>query len=208
VVGFYLSGHPLDQYKFEIEHFCNTALGEFQDLQKLMNKRMIKTGGIVTAFQHRVAKNGRPFGTLTVEDYTDSFTFFLFSDDYTRLKEFFMLNWFLYIEGYVTVPEWKKNGEPDFKIQKMELLSEIRDKKCQGLEIQCNIGMIDSEMLTTIGNLVKENQGNHTLKFSVVDPADNVSLEMLSRKFKVEINDNVLAALDELPQISFKLATA
>jgi DNA polymerase-3 subunit alpha len=207
VVGFYLSGHPMDQYRFELKHFCNTAIAELTDLNRLINKRIIRLGGIVTDFQHRISKNGKPFGTLTLEDYSDSFTFFLFSDDYTRFKEYFMNGWFLFIEGSALIPEWKKNGEAEFKIRSVELLSDIREKQCSGIEIDFPLESLEKETLKQIKSVILDNPGKQTLKITVSDKAENINLEMLSRNYQVEINDNVLHLLEAIDEINYKLAT-
>jgi DNA polymerase-3 subunit alpha len=78
VVGFYISGHPLDQYKFELKHFCNTHLGEFGELEQLKGKE-IRLGGIVSNYAHRMTKKNNPFGILTLEDYESSYSFYLLS---------------------------------------------------------------------------------------------------------------------------------
>jgi len=35
VVGLYISGHPLDDYKFELEHFCTTQLSDMTNFEEL-----------------------------------------------------------------------------------------------------------------------------------------------------------------------------
>src|SRR5690606_37415189 len=91
VVGLYISGHPLDQFKLEFEAFTNTRLSEFSNMEALKIKREnIMAAGIVGSFAHRTTKNGKPFGTLSLEDYQGGHTFFIFGDDYIRFKEYFM----------------------------------------------------------------------------------------------------------------------
>lgn len=58
VVGLYISGHPLDQFKVEIEAFTNTGLPELADLSQLKSKGEIKLAGAVTSFAHRTTKMG------------------------------------------------------------------------------------------------------------------------------------------------------
>ena len=41
MVGFYISGHPLDDYKLEMENFCNFNISELKDLQVLKGKIFI-----------------------------------------------------------------------------------------------------------------------------------------------------------------------
>ena len=56
VVGIYISGHPLDDYKFEMDYFCNAKLEELKNLEQHVNKNLT-LGGIITNVQHRTAKN-------------------------------------------------------------------------------------------------------------------------------------------------------
>ena len=107
VVGLYISGHPLDQFKFEVEKFCNTSISKLnENLEELQNLGNVKIAGIVTEVSHRMTKTGKPFGTLTVQDFTDTYTFFLFSDDYINFKEFFVLYWGIYLQGVIQ-NRWK-----------------------------------------------------------------------------------------------------
>ena len=69
VIGFYVSGHPLDEYRFEIRNFCNTTVEQLSDLNALKN-REIAMAGILTEVNHRISKTGKPFGSFTIEDYT------------------------------------------------------------------------------------------------------------------------------------------
>src|SRR5690606_19733668 len=60
VVGLYISGHPLDQFKVEFEAFTNTPLPDFANVEALRAKGdNIKAAGIVTTFAHRTTKTGK-----------------------------------------------------------------------------------------------------------------------------------------------------
>ena len=88
VVGIYISGHPLDDYKFEIDNFCNGELSQLRSLDNLKGKE-VAFAGVVSQCEHKVAKNGKPYGVLYLEDYHDNNRFFIFSDDYIKFKSFF-----------------------------------------------------------------------------------------------------------------------
>ena len=55
VVGFYISGHPLDDYKLEIENFCNFNISELKDLPSIKGKD-IHIAGMVSNIEHRFTK--------------------------------------------------------------------------------------------------------------------------------------------------------
>lgn len=204
VVGFYISGHPLNQFKFELKSFCTATAEELNDLEKLQHKKMINIGGIVTAVAHRVTKNGKPFGTLTIEDYDDSFTFFLFSDDYTKFKDYFETGWFLYIQGNVSRRKWKDN-ELEFKIINIQHLSEIREKMSKGILIDIDLRDIDQELISSLERISSEYPGACPLKINVFDKEEGHAVEMMSRKFKVSPENDLIDELEGLNKVSLKV---
>ena len=80
MVGLYISGHPLDQYRFEMKFLMNATLGDLKELDKHTG-RELRFGGIVSSVQHRVSKKGNPFGQFTMEDFNDNYQFYLFSQE-------------------------------------------------------------------------------------------------------------------------------
>ncbi len=95
LVGMYISAHPLDRYRFEIEQFANITLGEMagkvdecHDSEKTMN---VMLGGIVLETKQKSTKLGKPFMEVTLEDFDGNYSFNLFNTDYEsfapRLKE-------------------------------------------------------------------------------------------------------------------------
>ena len=77
VVGIYISGHPLDDYRVELNTFCNATLELLQDLSGLVNKDL-SFGGVVTDVQHRINAKGSGWASFVLEDYSDSYTFRIF----------------------------------------------------------------------------------------------------------------------------------
>jgi DNA polymerase III subunit alpha len=81
VIGIYLSSHPLDDFKLEMQTFCTVNLADLQNIRGYLDREVI-VGGMVTETKNAISKNGKPYGTLTLQDYTDSFRFMLFDKDY------------------------------------------------------------------------------------------------------------------------------
>lgn len=204
VVGFYISGHPLDQFKLEIANFCSINLSEINDLEKLQNKRSISFAGIVSSVAHRITKNGKPFGTLTIEDYNDSHTFFLFSEDYSRLKEYFGIGWFLYIQGSIVKQKWK-NDELEFKISSIQHLSEIRDKLSKSILLDVDVRDIDLNLIANIEKISHEFPGACDLKLNIYDKQEGFNVELLSRKYKISPENEFIDKMEALNCLSVKV---
>ncbi|MBK6266048.1 DNA polymerase III subunit alpha [Marivirga sp. S37H4] len=206
VVGLFISGHPLDEYRFEMDSFCNTALSELNDLESLASKNEVKLGGIVTSVAHRTTKTGKPFGTITIEDYAGSFNFFLFGDDYLAYKNFMETGWFVYVSGRVARKKWG-DGALEFKISNFELLSELRNKRSKGLQITVDLQDINEAMISELDNLCQTFKGECSVQIQITDKNQGFLVDAMSRKYKVSPTNELIAGLRRLPELSYKILT-
>lgn len=203
VVGLYISGHPLDDFAFEIDNFCNTELKELEDLTQLQGKE-VKLAGIVSGFAHRTTKTGKPFGTLTMEDYNGNFTFFLFGEDYIKFKEYLMQGWFLYIQGTVAERKWGER-RLEFKIRTIELLNDLRDKKSKGVMVNVNLAELNESVIDQIEKICNAHKGECSLHVNLLDHEENIGVELMSRKYKINPSNELMEAMKNIPEIRCKV---
>ncbi|HEY5826414.1 MAG TPA: OB-fold nucleic acid binding domain-containing protein, partial [Cyclobacteriaceae bacterium] len=188
VVGIYISGHPLDNFKFEMNGFCKTTCGELVDLDSILG-REIKLGGIVSGVEHRTTKTGKPFGKFTLEDYTSNYTFTLFGEDYLKFKNFMNIGWFLFVEGGVIKNTWGQQNV-EVKIRNIDLLNELGIKRSKGVQLKINSTDLTEDMIKVIEGVCQTFAGSTPLFLKIQDDKENINLELLSRKFRVNpIND-------------------
>ena len=207
VVGFYLSGHPLDQFKLELTQFCNTRMSELTDLPTLRARTPVTLGGSVTDVGHRMTKTGKPFGTLTMEDYDGSFTFYLFGEDYTRFKAFLTPGWFLHLNGSVQARPWKED-ELEFKITTIQLLSDIRGKLAKKLKLRLPVHHVSKEFIQLLEQMGNKFPGSCELMVQLEAHEDGqvLDVELLSRKFRIDPSNDLLKQLDSLkPDVEYSL---
>ncbi len=203
VVGLYISGHPLDKFKLEIKSFCNAQLNDLNDLPPLLNKEL-RIAGIVSGFAHRTTKSGKPFGTLTLEDYNGNFTFFMFGDDYLKFKEYMMQGWFLFVTGSVVAQKWG-NNRMEFKIRSLDLLNDVRDKKAHGVELFVNLNDINQQIVGQIEDICASHKGQCSLRVNLVDASEDLQVELMSRKYKVDPSDDLLDKIKKIPEVKCRL---
>lgn len=204
MVGLYISGHPLDQFKFEMQYLTNTTVGQLKELEKL-GGREIRIAGIVTDVQHRVSKKGKPFGQFVLEDFNDNHQFYLFSQDYITFKPMLETGWFLYISGIVQ-KRWQSE-ELELKINKMEPLDEIRAKMTKGLELQIRLSDVSPFLIDEIEGLGRKYPGSNVLKLNFLSSFEDrmINLEMMSRKLSVELNDDLIRELEAIEELKYKV---
>jgi DNA polymerase-3 subunit alpha len=190
VVGIYISGHPLDNFKFEMDAFCTATCGMLNELEPLLG-RELKLGGIVSAVEHRTTKTGKPFGKFTLEDYNGNTTFTLFGEDYLKFKNFMNVGWFLFLEGAVMKNTWGQMNT-EFKIRNIDLLNEIGIKRSKGVQLRINAADITRDLIGKIEGVCQEYNGNTPLYLKLRDDRENIYLELMSRRFRVNpVNEMV-----------------
>ena len=206
VVGIYISGHPLDDFQLELKNLCRGTLMHLNhDLTKLANQELL-IAGIVIATEHRMTKTGKPFGTMEVEDKTDNYKFFLWSEDYLKLKHFLVDCSLLMIRGKVQKRKWSKDDkELEFKIHGLELLAEAREKMTKVLNLRMVCDGINDEFVKKLHEILSEYPGECQLKVKLVDTVDNIVVEMPVRKGGVKVSNELLQKIDSLGGVDYYL---
>jgi DNA polymerase-3 subunit alpha len=216
VIGIYLTGHPLDNYKLEMEKYCNTTISELKNMQKarsgeggeevmtafaqLRKRGEICIGGLVSNVQHKMTKTGKPFGTFVLEDYNESYEFALFGDDYVKFRNMLVEGFFLHIKGIIE-EKFRQKDNWDMRINAISLLSEMRDRLTKSLTVFLELHSVNSQLVNNIQELVNINNEkypvkNCTLRFKVRDEA--MLIELPSKTYKVNPSDDLMADIFSL----------
>ena len=207
VVGIYISGHPLDDFKIEMTNFCNGIVSVFNDLEAVVN-REITFGGVVTDVQHRVSKQGKGWALFTIEDYTDSYEFRIFGEDYLKFRHFFVVNSFVYVRAFVregwTNRDTGKKGDPRIQFNNFQLLHDVMETYARKLSIQLNIHDLEKDTILKLQDLIRMHEGTKSLNFLVYDNSEKLKLTMPSRIQKVNISQELLNELKGL-DVKYKL---
>ena len=207
VVGIYISGHPLDDFKIEMNTFCNSNVTAFKNMENFINKELA-FGGILTEVEHRISRQGKGWASFIIEDYLDSYEFRIFGEDYLKFKHFLIINNFLFIKAFIK-EGWQnrdtgKKGDPRIQFNSFKLLHDVLDSFAKKLSIQLKINEIDNNKLVKLNQIIKKFKGSHRLNFVVYDDVEKVKVDMISENKKVNISQELLDELDK-EKIYFKL---
>ncbi len=209
VVGVYISGHPLDDYKVDMDSFCNVTVERLQKPDKGIIGPELRFGGMRTEFKPMIAKNGNPWGIVTISDYTGSMEVRFFKEDYLKFKHFFIENdLYLFFQGRFNVPSWIPNGEPRLQISHIEYLSEIREKFAKFLHIVVDINGLNSTLLEDLEALLSENPGKTkiSVKFEFEHEGKPIQINSSVRQYMVNPSNEFMKELAALPYIKYQLS--
>ncbi len=193
-IGMYISGHPLDDYKTEMKHFCNANLSDLSNLDELIG-RELTFGGILSNVQHRIAKNGKGWASFFMEDYNESFEFRIFGEDYLKFKHFLIPSAFLHIK--IMVQRGWNNGPARMGYNNVQMLQDILSKMAKKITINIDIDVLNQKNITVLEDLFARHNGKHNLHFIVYDKDKKLKLNMSSRTKKVHISADLLKEMDE-----------
>jgi DNA polymerase-3 subunit alpha len=221
-IGIFLTGHPLDEYKFEINRYCShqvkhlvvinkvarggsddeEVLAEFENLKN----RDLLIGGMVVSSAQRVTSKGRPFGSFTLQDFEDSCELSLFGDDFMKYKSFLTEGYFLQLRGKIGL-RFNQEGAHEFKVTGIDLLSGLRDKLLKSLTLQFPVQAINDSFMNQIEELLYQNKEateNQSCKliFEVYEQERKVKLDLPSKTHKVNPNNDFLEKLNKLDFVS------
>ncbi|MEL7530603.1 MAG: DNA polymerase III subunit alpha, partial [Bacteroidota bacterium] len=195
MIGFYLSGHPLDRYKWQIDAFTNCNLGEIEEDKR---PREIKTAGIVTSVRERISKRGNKFLSFTIEDFFDSFEIALFGDQYEKFRGLIRQDEMLYISGNYQARRYDPT-DFELRIQEIRLMTEdLFDKMVRHLCIEIHNNDLTDVLLNQLTTLFETNRGTKDLKFRIKDESVYADISMISSEWKVSPSTEMVQELEEL----------
>ena len=198
-VGMYLSAHPLDRFKFEIEQFATVNIARLDEIDRTMqtdksvqNKEYL-VAGLVSDCDVRYTKSGnKPWCRFTLEDFTGSHTFSLFSKDYENFMKYTLPGSALLVKCTVRQRYRKKDDDNpgdmyELRILKMALLSNTKDDFIKEFHVEIPLGSVTPELRKSLLKEFRQHKGKARLYIDLTFSHDGVedSLELFSKKFSV-----------------------
>jgi DNA polymerase-3 subunit alpha len=192
VTGFYLSGHPLDDYKVEVQRFATpiNKIEEYRDQE-------LALVGIVTDVQHRMSKKGSPFGSFSIEDYESSYQVSLFGENYMRFKHLLVLDAVVYVKGKYA-PKWSDPNSYEMRINEIRLLDEVRNEKIKGITINLPVQNITEKLIAELDDICQKHGGDQTLSVNILDVSEKIKLHLISFNRKINADSLLVSSLQKM----------
>ncbi|MGH2647618.1 MAG: DNA polymerase III subunit alpha, partial [Ginsengibacter sp.] len=208
VTGMFMSGHPLDNFSFQLKHYGLTTIAEFNDFKESVNLhpspgRTFRFAGLVAEAQHRIAKSGNKYGVFHIEDYTAKMELMLFSDDYIKFSNYLETGMIIFLTG--TFRQRYNKSEFEFKVSQISLLESLMKSCTRKLQIEANPGDISQEFVDFITENVRRFPGNSSLKFCVNDGKSHLKFGMYTMENGFEMNDEMASYLQQKPEFDVQI---
>ncbi len=210
VTGMYMSGHPLDDFKFELTHYGISKLSDYMDIKNAVDtaptSRTFRLAGLVTDGQHRLTKTGKNFGIMHLEDFSGKADFALFGEDYVKFSNYLEKGTIVMLEGGFKNRYNSDNYE--FKISKLHLLETVKPTLTKEVKLELSPETVNEGFIDFVEDNVRNYPGKTTLKFQIKDFDDNLKATLYSLEKSFSMNDDMAAYLNGSIDIQVSVLTA
>lgn len=190
VIGFYISGHPLDDFRLEMQTFAIPISRIEKKLEEWVDKD-IRIAGLITSVKTGTTKRGSPFGVMTITDYDSSFEVALFDDKYLKYQQYFVQGLFVFCRGTarqfpprVTADGIMKVSPPRFEVINITMLNTLLNEYSREVKVDVLLNDVNDKMITSLRDITESCQGN--VPFSVrVHQNSEVSLCMRNPSLRI-----------------------
>jgi DNA polymerase III subunit alpha len=204
VVGMYISAHPLDNFRFEIETYKIAKIADIKLPDNVgVNARM---AGFVSAATHLTTKTGKLYMRTTIIDYNDQIELFLFGNDYVTFNKYFDIGQTLLITGGYHKRTWGNTDETEYKISKVMLMEDAKTSFSKRLDIHLPANKVNEKFIIDLQKFIKNNPGNTELGFTIYNESGDETMKFRANK-SVLFNDELKAIFEALPHVSYRLIT-
>jgi DNA polymerase-3 subunit alpha len=218
VTGMFMSGHPLDHFKFELKHYGITNIAEFNsygtdEVPFPSASRTIKLAGLIISVNQRTTKAGKNYANFSMEDYSGKVEFTVWSNDYAKFSPFLVVGHTVFATGQfkprrrMVNDEWVDQGM-EFSVKSMQMLESVKGQMTKGIELYMQPANISKNLVEFLEKNIKKNPGGSSVKFKIKEPVLNYDIEMQLSERGFAINDDMANFLMETTDLDVKVLTS
>ena len=191
-LGFYVSGHPLDEYRDILDNLNYTLSSELENIKDGSNAIFI---GKVEEIQKKVSKKGNPFGIVNLMDFHGNIDIMLFSDKLEKLQDMdlnepiaFKVK-ITHTEMFTRIGVTKIMTLKEAKKETKKVKTQIQEKPQEPLVLSIKLEE-STKVLENLYSIIRQNPGSRHLKIIIEARLQSIVLES-----HIRVNNNIVMAL-------------
>lgn len=192
LIGMYMSGHPLNDYRLEIQYLAKPL----NAVTAQPTNKEFAIAGIITDVQHRVSQKGAGFGFFTIQDFADSYEVRLFSENYLKFKHLLQPNNVIIIYG-INKPKYNDPQSIELRVNDIKMLEDVKlSNSAKGVLLRIPIQSISDTFIHSLTTILENNKGKQLLKAMVFDPERPEFSLNLRSEYQISISNELLNIFD------------
>ena len=196
-LGFYVSGHPLDRYRGDLQRYATASTSSFANGTRGVGDNSI--GGIVSQYREMITKKGDKMARFMLEDSEGTLEVIAFPKTFEKVRhvlvsdEPILCSGAVKNEGNSEAPEWK------MLLEKADPLSALREQKSTRLDIHLNADQLTHDLVDELKTiLANATRGNCTAMIRLKIAQRSETVVQLPEAWALAPTDDLMARLERL----------
>ncbi len=198
-LGFYVSGHPLDSFREEIDQMNYTLSSDIENIADGSTAIFI---GKVEEIQKKVSKKGNQFGILNLMDFHGNIEMMLFADKLEQLEQMdldepvaFKVK-VTHTEMFTRISVVKIFTLKEVKKEAKKVQTKIMEKPQEPLVITVRLSR-NLAQLEELYRLIRQNPGSRQMKLCITSKLQNIVLDSAIR-----VDNKVIPEIEKLLDVN------
>ena len=196
-LGFYISGHPLDRYRGDLQRYASATTSDFSGGRRGQGENAI--GGIVSQYREMITKKGDKMARFMLEDAEGTLEVIAFPKTFEKVRhvlvsdEPILCHGAVKNEGNAEAPEWK------MILDAASPLSELRQQKTTRVDIHLNADQMTHDHIDELKTiLANATRGNCQAVIRLKIPRRSETVVALPEAWDVSPTEDLLTRLERL----------
>ncbi|MCF6309383.1 MAG: DNA polymerase III subunit alpha [Sulfurimonas sp.] len=192
-LGFYVSGHPLDEFREKMDELEYTMSSEVEGIKDGSTAIFI---GKVEDIQKKISKKGNQFGIVNLMDFHGNIEIMLFADKLEQLSEMDLEEPVAFKAKITHTEMFTRIGVSKIMTLKQaaketrKTKKEVREAPLEAIHLAIRLDN-ETKILDELYLLVRQNPGNRELKLTIISKLQNVLIDS-----SIRVDTKILSALD------------
>jgi DNA polymerase-3 subunit alpha len=202
-IGFYVSSHPLDSYKIQIQFFTNSNIPQVLNEQEYVNGRKYVFAAQVVSSEHLTSQQGKPYGRVKLEDQQSTIDFMVFSETYLKCKHLLDAGTFLMVTVLIQT-SFREKDKLEPRVAEMELLDKVLTNHTKEVNLTLRTDLMDADSMQSLVDLILDNEGRFSYSVTLIDHELSLKTRLHSTKKGIDI-EQLIPKLEQFDWLSIDL---
>ena len=201
-LGFYVSGHPLEEYSDIIEYYTTAST---QTLVTHPVDSEVFVAGMVTEVKNLTTKKGDPMAVIGFEDLDGSVEVVVFPEAYKNAGDLFEGR-VVWIRGKVNQNSRNRRSDDESQREQRQIqaddivdIESVRDRQTSALEVTISEADLENtQKLEQLQKIASANRGQNDLILRLMSPRYGEVIAQCGRKYNVAYKPQVIEQVEKL----------
>ncbi len=189
LIGYFVSGHPLDAYEPDIACFADFPISRIDQAEDGQYANIV---GMISRITPKVDRNGGNMAFVDISDPTSSIEVVFFKDAYEKCRHHIMVDNVILVRGKVQ----DRGGEKKMLANSVMLVEEVRQQRTEWLELRLDPEAAQNGLVEKLGGAIKSSPGDKPVRlvFTTADRDSELRVD-LPNQLRVNLSDSLMKNL-------------